>query len=275
MSTSTLATVFSTTVTDCFVTNVAGHLSEWLKTNKSVELDPKEICEAFNVQYSPSPTGFPQSASMGAHMPNLPGHLQGTKKTRKARTKQAVDPNAPRCVYLFQRGANKGKECGLQVLGDGTLGADTYCKACLRKTTVKNAIGQGSSDKSKVQPPIMPNGKVAVPEQTRNKSNTLDVVAIVGQTDMYKDTTNGFIIKKHDDGTLVALGIEDNGTQRDLTQSERNQAQAMGLSVVSSSPPTIPRDEVSQIHLPQQVPNTEPKTQVDSAPQVVPQVPAS
>jgi len=257
MATSTLKDVFSTTVTDCFVNQVSSHLSEWLKTNKSVDVSAQDICEAFNVPFTPRPsmTGLPQAANMPTQMPNIPGYFQGSGASaspagrRGGRKKAPRDPNAPTCVYQFQRGNKKGQVCGEQVAQDGRPGAEEYCKNCLKKKTVQNRINSGSSSKSSVQPPVLPGGMVSVPEQSSSSAeNTIDAVPIDGHNDLFMDLKNNFILKQYEDGSLVALAVEEKGHQRDLTAEEKVTAQALGLCILDTpspapavqSVPTIP-----------------------------------
>lgn len=254
MATSTLSNIFSTTVTDFFVSQVAEHLSEWLKTNKSVELSAEELCEAFEVPFTPRSTmaGLPQSAAMATQMPNIPGYFSGTGASpagkRGGRKKAPADPNAPTCVYTFQRGNKKGQTCGEVVAGNGSPGADEYCKSCLKKKTVQNRISSGSDGRSTVQPPVVPGGMVPVAEQPKaSKDKGLDVLPIPGHDDMYKEVNNSFILKRYSDNSVVALAVEENGVQRPLTSDEKKTAQILGLSFVDDSPeeddqyvPTIP-----------------------------------
>lgn len=304
-TTTNLKDVFSTTVTDCFVNQVASHLSEWLKTNKSVDVSTQDLCSAFNVPYTPrsAMAGLPQSAQMGTQMPQVPGYYSGTggpSPARKGGRKKApVDPNAPRCIYKFQRGAKKGETCDEVVVGDDQPGGDSYCKSCIKKKTVQNKITSGTGGKSTVQPPVVPGGMVPVPDQEPSGSDSMSIDAVpLGPDGMYRDVNNGYIIKAYPDGTLVALSIEDNGVQRPLTDDERKKAQTMGLSVVNEEAPassgttvptipTIPTNSaqssapVPQVpaqssapvqQVPSQVPQV-PQAVTNSVPQVVPQVP--
>ncbi len=211
MATSTLKDVFSTTITDFFVNQVATHLSEWLKANKSVDVSAQDICGAFNVPFTPRTmmAGLPQSANMPTQMPNLPGYFHGTGASparRGGRKKAPVDPNAPKCVYQFQRGNKKGQVCAEAVANNGAPGSDQYCKNCLKKKTVQNRINSGSAGRSTVQPPVVPGGMVPVPNQqpTVASDNTINVVPIPGHPDMFKDVNHGFILKQFKHHVLSA-----------------------------------------------------------------------
>ena len=283
MATTTLKDLLSTSVSDFFVNHVANHLSEWLKTNKSVAVTPEEVCSAFGVAYTPRSTmaGLPQSANMPTQMPNLPGYFAGTGTSPSAggkgagkaagggggggRKKAPVDPNGPKCIYAFQRGNKKGDVCGEPVAGGGVTGGDQYCKSCLKKKTVQGKVVGGSSSRSTVQPPNVPNGMVSIPdddEPTETADNTINVVPISGEPNMFKEVNHGFILRQDQDGTVVALSVEmADGSQRNLTADEKRTAQVLGLSFL---------DSPQQVAAPQSVPTI---PTVPSVPQTVPSVP--
>lgn len=269
MSTNTLKTSFSTTVSDFLVNHVATHLSDWLQNNKEVECTPEELCTVFGCSYTPRTgmVGLPQSANMPTQMPNLPGYFQGTGASPTlsgkggggggkggGRKKSPVDPNGPKCVYAFQRGNKKGDVCGDPVAGSGQVGGDQYCKNCLKKKTVQSKVVSGPGGRSTVQPPVVPNGMVSINDdededgEETATDNTLNVVPIQGQPNMFKELNHGFIVRQEQDGTIVALYVEDNGNQRSLTADEKRTAQVLGLSFLDSpqvsvsakSVPTIP-----------------------------------
>lgn len=262
----TLRDSLSSVTNDFFINHVTTHLCEWLRNNKDVECTPQELCSAFNVQYVPkvSMSGLPQAASMSTQMPNLPGYFQGTgaspvpKKTGGGRKKTAADPNAPKCSYLFQRGNKKGEVCGEPVAQDGTSGGEMYCKGCLKKKTVQGKVKDGDGGKSTVQPPMVPGGMVSIPEQSDDSSeNTIKAVPIEGHPDMFRDEEHGWILRQMPDGAIVALSVEENGSQRPLNAAERKSAQLKGISLMDSAPqpvasvvptvPTIPTNKIPSI----------------------------
>ena len=248
----TLRDSLSSVTNDFFVNHVTTQLCDWLKTNKSVECTPQELCAVFNVSYTPkvSMSGLPQAASMSTQMPNLPGYYQGTgaspapRKTGAGgggRKKAAADPNAPKCSYLFQRGNKKGEVCGEPVAQDGTAGGEMYCKGCLKKKTVQGKVKDGDGGKSTIQPPIVPGGMVSIPEHSEDSSdNTIKAVPIEGHPDMFRDEENGWILRQMPDGAIVALAVEENGSQRPLNAAERKSAQLKGISLMDSPPQTVP-----------------------------------
>lgn len=252
--TTTLRDTLSSVTNEFFINHVSTKLSDWLKTNKDVECSPEELCSVFSVTYTPrsSMAGLPQAASMATQMPNLPGYYQGTgaspsskKSTGGGRKKATTDPNGPKCTYLFQRGDKKGQLCGLPVAQDGSTGGEQFCKGCLKKKTVQGKVKDGDGGKSTVQPPVVPGGMVSVPEQSDSSSeNTIRAVPIEGHSDLYKDQDYGWILRQLPDGAIVALSVEENGTQRPLTAAEKKNAQLRGISVMDSPPqsavPVVP-----------------------------------
>jgi hypothetical protein len=86
-------------------------------------------------------------------------------------------------------------------------------------------------------------------EPTAATDNTINVVPIPGNPNMFKELNHGFILRQEHDGTVVALAVEENGVQRNLTADEKKTAQVLGLSFVDTpmqsvapmqSVPTIP-----------------------------------
>lgn len=239
----TLNNTLSSTVSDFFVNHVSEKLSEWLNTNKDVEVSPKELCGVFDIKYVPRSSGLPAAASAGVKMPDLPGYYSGTGASPARRggrkKKQPVDPNGPKCEYQFTRGKRKGEACGKPVLGGDELGADRFCKACLGKKAVQSKLSSGTVGKSTVAPPHLPGGYVSIPEEdSPSNANTLSVTMYQGQENMFRDETNGFIIKQLSDGSHVAVGIDDNnnGNVRPMSQEETTLAQSIGLCVPDETP---------------------------------------
>ena len=229
------------------------HLSKWLQDEKNVEVTSEELCIVFDLPYKPlgTPTsGLPNGASIQTQMPNLPNYFSGvtTPKKRGGRTKKALDPNLPQCAYKMLRGKNPGQQCPKQVLGDGSLGADTYCKDCLKKAAVKSVL-EGTSAKPTVQPPSMPNSTVDIPEQVEKKDNELQVTDI--GDGFYQEVTHGFIVKPEDDGSVTALYIDDKGSRRELKEDERKIAKGMGMNVVEPKPVPLPSAPNTSNSLPQ------------------------
>jgi hypothetical protein len=292
----TLKNVFSTTITDFFVNQVASQLSEWLQNNKDVDVTAEELCSAFGLTYTPrtNMAGLPQSASMPTQMPNLPGYFQGTGASPAAEGKSGkgsgrgggggrkkaapADPNGPKCIYSFQRGNKKGGVCGDAVAGPGTPGGDEYCKNCLKKKTVQTRVTTGSGGRSTVQPPVVPNGMVSVNDDddededgdvNTGTDNTINVVPIQGSSNMFKELNHGFILRQEHDGTVVALAVEENGVQRNLTADEKKTAQSLGLSFVDTPQKGSTTQSVATIPT---VPTGVPSHTIPTIPSV-PQVP--
>ena len=215
--------------------NYSRQLSDWLQENKNVEMTSEEICSLWEVPYCPPSTpGIPSGASVTTRLPEYYAGAVSPAKKRGGRTKKTVDPNAPKCQYKMTRGKNPGKECGNQVLGDGvTLGADRFCKACLKKAAVQKQL-EKSDDKSTVKPPVLPGTSITVPEKEEPKTDEISVIEISGKPGWFKDTNHGFIIEQTTEGNIVAHEIEnDKGETRKLNEEDKNLALTLGLQVVN------------------------------------------
>lgn len=224
---STPKNLFSTTISDFFIASISEHLSEWLKTSKNLNVTTEEICGAFDLKYN-------KKIVTGTTMPNMSNYVK--KKPRKTRKK--VDPNAKKCIYIFTRGNSEGDKCNETVLGNETPGSDDYCKGCIKKKKVKLEIQKKTSNSSKIQPPKLPGKSVSVVTQNDEpEQEYLDVEAIDGYTDMFKERNHGFIIKKYPDESLLATCVEENGIQRPLNADETRTAIHLGLSIMNSPVP--------------------------------------
>ena len=250
------------TTVNNFCNTISHQLSTWLKENKDSECSPEEICKALDVPYRP-PSGLPSGATIQTQMPNLPSYYAGTgvsPKKKGGRTKKPVDPNLPICEYTLKRGKNPGQRCSNQVSGTASPGADRFCKQCLKKTAVKSLLEE-ESEKTTVQPPLLPGNTVEVTNQEETKSEELSVVPIDGREGVFREVNHGFIVRQEDDGSIVAFEIDDSGTFRKLNETEKKIAEGLGLQVISEKveekveeekveevTPTVP--EVPQVVVP-------------------------
>lgn len=260
---SSVKSVFEETVkstVENFCATFSHQMSEWLKDNKDVEVTPEELCSAFNINYRhPSTPGVPAGASVQTTLPNIPNYFgAGVSPAKKkgGRTKKDPNPDLPKCEYVMTRGKSSGNRCENPVQGDGTLGADKYCKGCLKKAAVKSKL-EDAPAKSTVQPPSLPNTSVKVTDEPTNMATELSVVAF--QDGKFRETTHGFIITQKEDGTLFTDQIIDNETLRPLKENEKKIALSLGLEVLHSDSavkipavPSIP--SVPQISMPLPLP---------------------
>ena len=222
---------------------IGEHLSAWISQNKNVEITPAEISSALNLPYKAKSTGFPQTAGLAAQMPSVQGFIAGqgaeTPKRTGGRKKKNVDPNAPKCIYSLQRGDNKGKVCGSSCDNDpNKLGSNQYCNNCLKKKTVQNQLNGGGSGKGKstVQPPVLPGGMVPTGQQVnRGGPRELNVVPYDEAKNLYQDIHSKFIIQVNPNGTVIAIGKEENNIIRKLTPNEIMSAQQLGLAVATDN----------------------------------------
>jgi hypothetical protein len=225
------------TTVNNLILSISNHLSAQLAT-KDIEMSPEEICALFNVTYRPASTpSYNTGASVQTQIPNLPGYLTGAGvspavKKRGGRTKKTADPNGSTCKYVLSRGDKQGEKCGKPVAADGSLGADEYCKGCLKKTAVKSIL-EAPSSKATVNPPVLPDSNVKIQESNEDvKEDTLNVVPLEGKEGYYRETRYGYIIQQAQNGDIICCGIEDGkGGKRSLTQDEKNRALNMGMQV--------------------------------------------
>lgn len=261
--------VFSDLISN-FLNSYHQHLSQWLADNKDIEISPEELSSAFDIEFKVRNTGLPQAANVATQMPNIPGYYAGATppKRRGGRRKKVVDPNAPRCSYLFTRGKKVGKECGEPALNDGSPLSDQYCKQCIKKTAVKKLISEGGTGTSSntVKPPMLPGNRVAIPDTEKEPAaSNVDAVPIPGTDNLFKLTNGDFIVQRQADGGIVAIAKEDeNGQQRPLTMDEKIELQAIGISVLAS-PEVSPAQRASQVEVPQ-IPNVAAVPQIPNIP---------
>ena len=148
-----------------------------------------------------APTAFMDYASMGSVVP----------KTQKP--KQPLAPGTPQCMYEFQKHPRRGQRC------DNAAEISTgFCKACMRKASVKNMIQQGRTG----MPPQSTNTRAA------NESATSLKVSRYGEH--LRDEASGIVFKQNPNKTVeVMMVVDDTNTERGLTQDEANIAFSRGM----------------------------------------------
>ena len=226
----------------------ASHLSDWLKENKEVEVSAEEICVAFKVPFRPASTPSFGGGSLQSQMPNIPNYFSTSgagsspAKKRGGRAKKEVNNDLPNCEYEMTRGKSKGQKCPNKILNDGTLGADRFCKACLKKAAVRDTLNK-DSDKPTVQPPVLPGGSVKVSSEPQKPNDEVSVVEVPGQPGVYREQQYGFIITSPEEGIVIVHKIDENGVVRDLNDAERKLALSKGYQVatVTQTAPAVPQ----------------------------------
>ena len=223
--------------TNAICSNYSRQLSEWLQENKNVEVSPEEICIAWEVPYrAPSTPNIPSGVSVQTQLPNYyagTGTVSPSKKRTAGRTKKIEDPSAPKCEYKMTRGKTPGKNCDNTVLGDDSLGADRFCKSCLKKAAVQKII-EKPDDKSRVNPPSLPGNSVSIPQEPDVKKDEIAVIEIEGKPGWFKEQKYGFIIEQKSDSVIIAHEIEEDGATRKLNENDRNIATNMGFQTVNT-----------------------------------------
>ena len=220
------------------------------------------------------------SATVPTHgMPSIPGFLSGTgskgisttstsstgiTSSRRSSTKKKeegpVDPK-DQCKYIFSRGKDgkKGTKCVEAAFEFG------FCKSCLKKKTVQDAIVKGGGINNQMG---APNIGVQNSYQASNKTSKpyeLEVEEIDNEEGLYKDKKYGFIVRAMPDGTILAIAIESDGPRRPLNSNEKKIATDMSLAVLEDTvqPNPIQIPLISSVQMQQQ-----PQVQMQQQPQV-------
>lgn len=273
--TNTYKNYFNSALSEVIITGVLKRVSECAQQFKGVSINVDEMllwldapAPLANSTVKPPPTAAPmiqmQMPNMGQSLPsylrgtgavtptgNKKGQGTGSGRGRKKAvvTSTAPDPELPPCKYVFQRGDRKGHLCGEPSEPNGS----GYCKACLKKQSVKNDITQkpGSSpNDSSSQNQTIPDGMLIsapIENNTTDSSElSLEVISDPERPGFFIEQSKGFIIQQLPDGTAVAFAIADGQSERDLTNDERELALAMGLALsddrqVVPQLPTIPQ----------------------------------
>ena len=172
------------------------------------------------------PTGAP-------NMPAIPGFLAGTGATssgatpaggRRRKPTEPVDP-ANQCKYFFTRGGKKGQQC------EGAIQEFGYCKDCLKKKTVKDAIAKDTGSAAQMQPPNLPN-TVTPPNSAQPVKKEFSVEEIEGEPGVYRDVNYGFIVRQLPDTTIIAIAREIDGARKALTVDDHGLARELGLGIL-------------------------------------------
>lgn len=218
-------------------------ISDYLRENKNCDCPPEELCAAMNLPVRPASTPGMTGSSVTTKLPtlNAPDYFNGSvspAKKKGGRGKKVANSNLPKCQYKKTRGNHPGSTCENTVLGDGSLGADRYCKACLTKAAVKKELNGETSTKSKLSAPSLGN-VVNISEDepsSSNSRNEINCVPLEGEPGRYRETNYGFIVEQHADAGVVVIEIEDNGVRRELNDNERKLASGLGLQTLQPKP---------------------------------------
>ncbi len=255
-STSNMKNSLETTL-KTFITDYSEHLSQWLGSNKNVEVSAEEICAAFDcpcpsssslsarrqsgVGVSAGVGGPSGSGSVGTQMPNYFSDQSPAGRKSTTTRKRNTDPNAPKCSYVISRGAKSGQTCPKTVAGTSERGGDKYCKDCLKKTSVASELSGETT--SVVQPSVLPGSEVSVTESSVKSSN-ISAVPLENEDGMYRELNHNFIFQQSD-SSYVVLSVQDDDTRRPLTVEEEKIAKDLGFEVqkqtrvASTAQPTV------------------------------------
>lgn len=242
-----------------FCGTASQQISEYLRTKHDVEVSAEEICAVWEMPYRTPNTPGPAGSSVATVLPSIPSYFQATESPAKAkrgggRGKKGANDDLPQCSYKLVRGKSAGQQCANKVCGDPSIpGGDRYCKACLKKSTVKAEL-ETPTGKTTIAPPSLPNSAIPVAEEQPQKGGELEVNAIEGREGWYQEQKHGFVVQQTSDGNIVAHSVmNSDGSERPLTESEKVIARGLGLAIVETKttiPSMPPIPHIPQVQVP-------------------------
>jgi hypothetical protein len=229
--TETTVPSFVQAYTDFVYTHILGHLSSAAQTQKGITWSVQEMASCI-----PSLPAKSSGTPATIQMPQLPGILASpangvsTGVSGGGRSKKGVASGStqtgPGCQYIYVRGVNKGKMCGLATL-DGSI----YCRACIKKKTGGGSTAnvEGSSPSS--------GGSFVGGQQVDTESTEIElkVIPFKDNPEFFKETKYGLICRKLKDKSVLATAIEDGGKLRPLNDNEKAIAEKLGMCVIDDS----------------------------------------
>lgn len=225
-----------------------------LVASKGVMLTPEEIRNHLQM---PIAASAPVAAVSGSA--NLPAYLLGTgtpaapvKKATKS-TKVKADTNGPQCMYVFQRGDNRGKQCTNSSPADGF----NYCREHRKNTTVAKDFkkfqesGGVMSPEQPISTPTLPPSMMAQPQVAPvSEPSKISVVPYEGREDYFYEIGNHFILRSAPNGGACAFYVVPPGEQpRLLNQQERQIAVNMSLYLVDDAEATKVMQKLENIQV--------------------------
>lgn len=216
--TSTHLATFNDGVSTLLTTSVLTPLSTWLAANKNCQCSVEELMTALKVTAPTKPVGFPQAGNVPVQMPNIPGFAANSAPSR-AKRGQAATHTGPTCRYQFARGLKRGQLCGESCVETAPGQYADFCRSCIKKKAAQNNVGGN---------PTAPQGN----STNLSGQGEITVVPLKDKPGYFKSTGTNFIIRRLDDGAVIAVGVEESdGTTRPLNASEKEMADKMGVGV--------------------------------------------
>lgn len=188
-------------------TTVLTPIIAFLKEKKNVDITLEELHSVL-------------ALPAGAQPPPFPGTFTGLQAVATGRSARGKKPTSdcPKCEYILTRGDNPGTQCG-------KAGEITPLGPRCRQHAGKK--GGGATERvGKKQP--SPGLVDAVPKE--QKEQELSVTRIPG-TDYYREISTGAVLKSLPEGGVAAIGIEENGDIRPLTENESATLSARGIVI--------------------------------------------
>ncbi len=211
-------------------------ISDCLLRERQVQVTPEEM-----IQWLELPVSAPRT-------PNIPGAFQvpnafrtptgstPTTTTRSVRRKEP-DANAPRCVYVFQRGIKRGQPCG-----EAAVPGTQYCKNCARKKGVQAVVNGGAPPANPTRGSAQTSTNSRSQPQQQQQQQQIDVVGLPGRVGYYKVLDTGLIIRQLEGGDVMAVAILDaEGNECPLSEDDKILANNSGFLVEEN-----PEDQSNQ-----------------------------
>lgn len=211
---------FTAQVSTLVSNTILAPLVAFLKEKKNVEVTIDELQGALNL---------PAGATHANTIPPFPGTftgLQAVATGRSARGKK-VSPDCPKCEYVLTRGDNPGTLCGK---AGETTPLGPRCKQHMGKKG-------GKTERTGKESPHESSSGLPEPQPQAPKEQELSVTRIPG-TEFYREISTGAVLKPLASGGVAAVGIEEGGNIRPLTESEAATLSARGIVIQPLTTPT-------------------------------------
>ena len=244
---SSAITNFTESVSSFVSVTILTPIVSWLKEEKGVDVTLEELNELLTIPRINKPT-TPFISNITP--PSFPPHFTGntiSQPKKKSSKEENNNPDAPRCKYVYKRGANKGQTCS-KVAVEGT----DFCKDCSKKDGVKNGP---DSAKAEVKP-VVPAKKPSITGFTAPLSKKFEKSLTLKKTDnpdVLEEIESHILVRRIKDGekdVYVACGVlELDGSIRQLNDSDREIARKKGFSYENNEVEQ-PQVQVATTHKP-------------------------
>jgi hypothetical protein len=265
---SSAITNFTESVSSFLTVSVLTPIISWLKEEKGVDVTLDELNGLLTI---PKINNRP-IPSFGSNItpPSFPPHFTGnvvSQPKKKSSKEETNNPDAPRCKYVYKRGANKGQTCS-KLAVDGT----DFCKDCSKKDGVKN--GPDSAKAAEVKP-VAPVKKPSISGFTAPLSKKFDksltTLKKTDKPDVFEEIESHILvrrIKENDKDVLIACGVlELDGEIRQLNDTDRETARKKNIVYENNNENTTSTPVTKQLPPPVQK-TTIPKANIPIIPSI-------